>query len=138
MPTSAVKMTTINTAHVAQTRVELNRDIRYAVIERTNDVLNATMTPIWPSHWNVKGRLSDHARAVWQGGGLGWRAKPTSLQSASAPALGTGLQKARCSRLRAIPHCCPYPALAISEWEHIRGDGGSSLGELAARALASG
>ncbi len=120
MSTSKAGILTINTAQIAQTSNKLDRDARYSIIERLNEVLAGlldTGLPARHAHWNVRGPsfmamhdlfgkiavdVDRHADAI---------AERTAALGGVAD--GTVQAVARESML------APYPALAISQGEHV-------------------
>lgn len=120
MSTSKAGILAVNTAQVEQTSNKLDRDARYSIIERLNDVLSGlldTGLAARHAHWNVRGPsfkamhdlfgqiaadVDRHADAI---------AERTAALGGVAD--GTVQAVARESKL------VPYPALAVSQWEHV-------------------
>lgn len=135
MSTTAIKMPTINAADAEQARVELHRDVRYAVIERANDVLNSTIDTYLAArhaHWNVRGPafLSVHEL-------FGTIASELERQSDNIAERIAGLGGIPDGTVQAVARdttLAPYPALAISQSEHVEAMS-TRLGALATRAI---
>ncbi len=120
MSTKAMKMTTINTRHVEQSRIDLQHDVRYGVIERMGDVLAGvidTSLAARQARWNVRGPSFLSMRDLFGqvASDLDQQADAIAERIAGLGGFAEGTVQAVARDTKLIP----YPTMAITQWEHV-------------------
>lgn len=111
---------TVNTAQIAQTSNKLDRDARYSIIERLNEVLAGLLDTILAArhaHWNVRGPsfIALHNMFGQIAADVDRHADAIAERTAALGGVADGTVQA-VARESKLP---PYPALAVSQGEHV-------------------
>jgi starvation-inducible DNA-binding protein len=120
MSTSAAKVQVLNARQMRQTRNDLPLDVRRNVIEIMNGILAETIDlglAARQAHWNLRGRNFSSLHALFDKIHDELSAHADTLAERIA-ALG-GLARGTAQSVAAETALDPYPALAVSEEEHL-------------------
>lgn len=116
---TTIKTATAYKAQIARTSNQLDRDVRYAVVERLNEVLSGlldTCLAARHAHWNVRGPSFLAMHKVF--GDVAVELDRHADEVAERAAALGGMAEGTIQAVVRDSALVPYPAMAVSQWEH--------------------